>query len=279
VDRVACHLLFAFPLVLLLQFRVLFLSAQVGQLEAALQAFQKHLVTRGESNEIKTFVSTNVTESLRSIVPPDEFPDGSEAGAISKLLETLPPQSFMVVLKLLNDALLGLLKRSQAIHELIERVLDVVETATATSMDPACAGVVDRLRAVNSGVVAVVTTRVQNHVSKLVAVRASLHARLKVEEFVQMYAAVGAFASAADGCAEISGSVPSTPGAVSPLRSEMATQVRALSMYSKVFVVPPVHLIHTLRDCRPGEGAVAHSAPEASRIPCETAGHGTVEAS
>ena len=184
---------------------VVFLS-QVKQMESTLQALQKRLVTRGDNNEIKTFVSTvdlvnltvsslrfafmlirdadgaqNVTESLRSIVPPEEFPDPTASGGISQLLESLSPQSFLLVLSLLNDALLQLLKRSQGVHELVERVLDVVETSASAAAvsEPAATSVeddvnVDKLRAVNSGVVAVVNTRIQSHVSKLVSLRAQV---------------------------------------------------------------------------------------------------------
>lgn len=119
----------------------------------------------------------NVTESLRSIVPPEDFPESSAGGAISRLLESLGPASFLSVLSLLHDALLTLLRRAQATHELVERVLDVVETGAGVEPGtPAEAqrSTVDKLRAINSGVVAVVNTRIQSHVSKLVSLRAAV---------------------------------------------------------------------------------------------------------
>jgi hypothetical protein len=233
--------------------------ARVRQLENALDGFQKRLVARGESNEIKTFLATvrcllrgdgvpvasperathahihthsspspadphsdsetvasqNVTESLRSIVPADEFPDPRVPNSISRVMEQLPPASFLQVLNYVMDALLGMLQRARDIHELVERVLDVAEVPRAAvsaggsagsgsgsgsaaagsgggdtaSSRPAAASLArssvssqplnaDKVRAVNSGVTAVVNTRLQSHVAKFVSLRSAVSAWL-----------------------------------------------------------------------------------------------------
>ncbi len=170
---------------------------------AAVHSFP-HTVTQivcavTESRCFLTLSSQNVTESLRSIVPPEDFSDSHAPGVVSRLLDQLTPSSFLLVLGLLTDSLLGMLQRSMDIHELVERVLDVAEasrssggivaatagggSSVASSSDPkppprmhSAPLNIDKIRAVNSGVVAVVNTRLQSHVAKLVNLRAGVRA-------------------------------------------------------------------------------------------------------
>ena len=153
-------------------------------------------------------VAQNVTESLRSIVPPEDFVDAHAPGAVSRLLDQLTPPSFLLVLGLLTDSLLGMLQRAMDIHELVERVLDVAESSRLSSSGvgvgvgggggaasssgrdvdgeggapkpPARLAVaplnIDKIRAVNTGVIAVVNTRLQSHVAKMVNLRSAVRA-------------------------------------------------------------------------------------------------------
>lgn len=109
---------------------------RVNRLADGLEALQGDLVS-----EMKEVVRSEVVEAVRSadvnespLVANARSLDAAEGSASAERLQSLSSSAFISVLSAVCNGLLELLQRLQAIHELIESVLDV-KAASSTTLD------------------------------------------------------------------------------------------------------------------------------------------------
>jgi len=179
---------------------------RTGRLGDALEALQTAF-----TREVRHLVKAEVAEAVAAAeaaagvtaAAPTPAADGGAAPASNDVspdrLRALAPDDFLRVLTSLTRALLGVLHRIHALHELVERVLDVYREwppAAAPADAAPWAVEVGRLRALSSGALAGAVDTAQRHVTKLMSLRREQSARYKVRELRALWEVATSFSAA-----------------------------------------------------------------------------------